>query len=128
MKRKTHKEDEGLLSHHFRHHGSTQTERFLRYMKDHPECRFAALSGTMAAKSIRDYAPLIELAARLELLVSALDYGADVHHKANAVALARSRDGLLKAARGYFKKSLPGLRLALRTATRPKKGHKEGGR
>jgi hypothetical protein len=43
---------------------SARTKRFLRYMRQSPQCRFAALSGTMASRSIKDYAHLLELALR----------------------------------------------------------------
>ena len=51
-------------AHHLRHRSAARTKRFMRYMSDHPECRFAALSGTITNKSIMDYAHLIELALR----------------------------------------------------------------
>jgi hypothetical protein len=51
-------------AHNLRHKNSARTKRFLRYMKAHPECRFAALSGTMTTRSIKDYQHLIELALR----------------------------------------------------------------
>jgi hypothetical protein len=51
-------------AHHLRHKTSARTKRFLRYAKNHPECRFAFLSGTMTTRSIKDYAHLIELALR----------------------------------------------------------------
>ncbi len=41
---------------------SARTKRFLRYMRENPECRFVALSGTMTRKRLTDYAHLIELA------------------------------------------------------------------
>lgn len=50
--------------HSLSHRSSARTKRFLRYMKEHPECRFVALSGTVTRKSIIDYAHLIELALR----------------------------------------------------------------
>jgi hypothetical protein len=50
--------------HALRHKTSARTKRFLRYAKNHPECRFAFLSGTITNRSIRDYAHLIELALR----------------------------------------------------------------
>jgi hypothetical protein len=59
-------------AHNLRHRDSARTKRFLRYMKEHPECRFVALSGTMTSKSIKDYAHLIELALRKN---SPLPYG-----------------------------------------------------
>jgi hypothetical protein len=43
---------------------SARTKRFLRYMREHPECRFCALSGTITTRSILEYAHLIELALR----------------------------------------------------------------
>jgi hypothetical protein len=51
-------------AHSLRHRSSARTKRFLRYMKEHPECRFAALSGTMTNRSIIEYAHLLELALR----------------------------------------------------------------
>jgi len=43
---------------------SARTKRFLRYMREHPHCRFCALSGTMTVRSVLDYAHLLELALR----------------------------------------------------------------
>lgn len=43
---------------------AARTKRFLRYMKDHPQTRFCALSGTMTRRSLRDYAHLSELSLR----------------------------------------------------------------
>lgn len=60
--------------------------------------------------------------ARLGLLIAAIDYGADLKAKAKTTALARSRDALLHAAKTYYRKSMPGLRSALRTATKGKGG------
>jgi hypothetical protein len=49
-------------AHSLKHKDSTRTRRFLRYMKEHPGCRFVALSGTMTSRSLRDYAHLAALA------------------------------------------------------------------
>lgn len=49
---------------YLRHRSAARTKRFYRYMREHPECRFCALSGTMTNRSILDYADLIELALR----------------------------------------------------------------
>ena len=51
-------------AHCLRHRTAARTKRFLRYMREHPECRFCALSGTMTTRSILDYAHLSELALR----------------------------------------------------------------
>lgn len=51
-------------AHALRHKTSARTKRFLRYAKEHPECRYAFLSGTMTNRSILDYAHLLELALR----------------------------------------------------------------
>lgn len=51
-------------AHSIRVKSSTRTRRFLRFMRNHPECRFVALSGTMSKRSIVDFAHLIELALR----------------------------------------------------------------
>ena len=48
----------------FRNKGSARSKRFFRYMEDHPECRFCALSGSMAKRSIRDCGHICELALR----------------------------------------------------------------
>jgi len=48
--------------HALKHRKSARTIRFLRYAKHHPEVKYAWLSGTVARKSIRDFAHLIELA------------------------------------------------------------------
>jgi hypothetical protein len=50
--------------HNLRHKTAARTKRFLRYMKEHPECRFAGMSGTITRDSILDYQHLIELALR----------------------------------------------------------------
>jgi len=50
--------------HNLRHKSAARTKRFLRYMKEHPECRFAGLSGTITRRSILDYQHLAELAFR----------------------------------------------------------------
>ena len=49
-------------AHCLRHRESARSKRFFRYMREHPGCRFAALSGTMTNRNISDYAHLIELA------------------------------------------------------------------
>ena len=43
---------------------STRTRRLIEYFKSAPACRFVALSGTMTARSLRDFAHLGELALR----------------------------------------------------------------
>jgi len=43
---------------------SARTKRFERYMKEHPECAFVGLSGTMTKDSIRNYARFMELSLR----------------------------------------------------------------
>lgn len=53
--------DEG---HNLRHKTAARTKRFLRYMKAHPECRLAVLSGTITNRTIMDYQHLIELTHR----------------------------------------------------------------
>lgn len=51
-------------AHNLRHASAARTKRFLRYMREHPECRFVALSGTMTRRSLKDYQHLSELALR----------------------------------------------------------------
>jgi hypothetical protein len=51
-------------AHCLRHRVAARTKRFLRYMREHPECRFCALSGTMTTRSVTDYSHLLELALR----------------------------------------------------------------
>jgi len=48
----------------FRNKHSARSKKFFRYMKEHDECRFCCLSGSMAKRSIRDFGHLIELALR----------------------------------------------------------------
>ena len=48
--------------HSLRYKNAARTKRFLRYMKNHPECRFVGLSGTMTRRSLIDYQHLAELA------------------------------------------------------------------
>lgn len=50
--------------HALRHREAARTRRFLRYMREHRECRFCALSGTLANGSPADYQHLAELALR----------------------------------------------------------------
>jgi hypothetical protein len=51
-------------AHNLRHASAARTKRFLRYMKEHAECRFVGLSGTLTRRSLRDYQHLSELALR----------------------------------------------------------------
>lgn len=51
-------------AHELRHRTAARTKRFLRYMKEHPECSFAGMSGTMTRSSLHDYQHLSELALR----------------------------------------------------------------
>jgi hypothetical protein len=51
-------------AHCLRHKDSARTKRFMRFAKEHPNCRYVFLSGTMTTRSVRDYAHLIELALR----------------------------------------------------------------
>ncbi|MDP2607267.1 MAG: DEAD/DEAH box helicase family protein [Deltaproteobacteria bacterium] len=41
---------------------SVRTGRFLRFMEEHPQCRFAGMSGTMTTRSLKEYSHLAELA------------------------------------------------------------------
>jgi hypothetical protein len=50
--------------HMLAHASAARTKRFRRYMKEHPECRFCGLSGTIASRSIKNFSHLIELALR----------------------------------------------------------------
>jgi hypothetical protein len=50
--------------HNLRNRGAARTKRFMRYMKEHPECRFVGLSGTITRKSLKDYQALSELALK----------------------------------------------------------------
>lgn len=43
---------------------SARTKRFLRYFKEHPECRLVALSGTITRRSVKDFAHLSEISLR----------------------------------------------------------------
>lgn len=51
-------------AHCLRNRSSARTKRVLRYLDAHPECRFAALSGTLTNGSLRDYAHILEAALR----------------------------------------------------------------
>jgi hypothetical protein len=51
-------------AHNLRHLTSARTKRLIRYFQENPEVRFAALSGTLTARSVKDYAHLAELALR----------------------------------------------------------------
>jgi hypothetical protein len=51
-------------AHSLRARASARTRRFMRYMKEFPETRFVALSGTMSKRSIMDFAHLMELALK----------------------------------------------------------------
>jgi hypothetical protein len=50
--------------HMLRHSTSARTKRVLRYFRKNPETHFVGLSGTLTAKSLKDFAHLIELALR----------------------------------------------------------------
>tara|TARA_R100000951_G_scaffold24284_1_gene20486 strand:- start:7184 stop:8890 length:1707 start_codon:yes stop_codon:yes gene_type:complete len=43
---------------------TARTKRFIRYMQNNPETRFAAMSGTLTTSSLKDFAHLSELALR----------------------------------------------------------------
>lgn len=45
-------------AHKLRHFSSARVRRVVRYLRDHPDCRFVALSGTITKGSIKDYAHL----------------------------------------------------------------------
>jgi intein/homing endonuclease len=49
-------------AHSLRHRDTARTRRFLRYFADFPDTRFCGWSGTLTAKSVRDYAHLSALA------------------------------------------------------------------
>jgi len=49
-------------AHALRNLRSTRTRRVLRYLAEHDECRFVALSGTLTTRSIKDLAHLAEAA------------------------------------------------------------------
>lgn len=51
-------------AHCIRSPDTARTKRVLRYFRQFPTTRFVALSGTLTAKSLRDYAHLCELALR----------------------------------------------------------------
>jgi hypothetical protein len=51
-------------AHELRHRTAARTKRFLRYMKEHPECGFVGMSGTLTRRSLKDYQHLSELALR----------------------------------------------------------------
>ena len=50
--------------HNLRYKTAARTKRFLRFMKEHPSCRFAGMSGSISKDSIKNYQHLIELALR----------------------------------------------------------------
>ena len=47
-----------------KHASAARTRRFMRYMRNNPETRFAAMSGTLTTSSLKDFAHLSELALR----------------------------------------------------------------
>jgi hypothetical protein len=49
-------------AHLLRHPDSARTRRLLRFFRQYPTTKFVAVSGTLTAKSLRDYAHLCELA------------------------------------------------------------------
>ena len=69
-------------AHSLRHPTSARTRRLLRYLEENPETVFAAASGTLTSRSIRDYAHLSRHAlgsgSPLPLLSSHLDSWANV--------------------------------------------------
>ena len=48
---------------------SARTKRFTRYMRENPQCRLVALSGTVTTRSILEYAHLLELCLRKNSLL-----------------------------------------------------------
>lgn len=50
--------------HMLKSRSAARTKRFNRYFKEHPDCRFVGLSGTITRKSLRDYQHLSELALK----------------------------------------------------------------
>jgi hypothetical protein len=83
--------------HKLRNAEATRTKRFRAFFKDHPECRLAALSGTVTNRTPVDYAHLIELALRKN---SPLPLGyRELRDWAGALAVKpdyRMRPGILK--------------------------------
>ena len=69
-------------AHALRHPTSARTRRLLRYLEERPETVFCAASGTLTARSIRDYAHLarhaLKDASPLPLLTSHLDAWSNV--------------------------------------------------
>lgn len=51
-------------AHYLKNRSSARTKRFLDFMKAHPDCKFAAMSGTLTSKSLADYHHLAVLALR----------------------------------------------------------------
>jgi hypothetical protein len=51
-------------AHRMKRMQSSRTKRLIRFMQANPEVRFIALSGTMTARSLRDFGHLAELALR----------------------------------------------------------------
>lgn len=51
-------------AHSLKLRAAARTKRFNRYFKEHPECRFVALSGTITRKSLVDFQHLSELALK----------------------------------------------------------------
>lgn len=49
-------------SHLLRHRSAARVKRFIRYMSDNTQVKFAALSGTMTTRSVKDFAHLIHFA------------------------------------------------------------------
>ena len=75
-------------AHHLRHPVAARTRRLLGWFRAHPLCRFVGLSGTMAARSLREVSHLAELALRegsplprdwhvLEAWCAHVDHGAE---------------------------------------------------
>lgn len=50
--------------HNLRHRSAARSKRFARFMKEHPECRFVGLSGTITRRSLKDFGHLAEYALR----------------------------------------------------------------
>ncbi len=86
--------------HYLRHGTAARTKRFLRYMAAHPRTRFCAMSGTITARSLRDYAHLARLAlgagapvplhrSALDAWCGALDEGLDPAERCGPGVLAR---------------------------------------
>ena len=108
--------------HHLRHRTATRTKRVIRYFQSNPTCKFVALSGTLTAKGLADYAHIVEISLRnnapipldfweLQIWAACLDVGGspDIYERQCFQPMVEKYGGNYREA--YFRRfrSTPGV-------------------